>query len=100
MLVWMRAMDPTPWEDALVSFLADAWMPAALAALEAPAGVPTIDLTVHLTGHRPSGPEDPVLGVFTADHAGGGYVVEDGDLWTSDGRLVARMRQLRRMLPL
>lgn len=100
MLVWMRLMDPTPWEDPLVAFLADAWMPAAFAALDEPAGVPTIDLTVHLTGHRPSGPEDPVLGVFTADQAGEGYVVEDGDLWTSDGRLVARMRQLRRYLEL
>lgn len=100
MLVWMRPMDPTPWEDPLVAFLADAWMPAAFAALEEPAGVPTIDLTVHLTGHRPSGPEDPVLGVFTADQAGEGYVLEDGDLWTKDGRLVARMRQLRRYLEL
>lgn len=98
MLVWMRPADPTPWEDALVAFLADAWMPAAFAAVDAPVGLPTIDLTVHLTGERPADAEDPVLGVFTADHAGEGYVVEDGDLWTTDGRLVARMRQLRRYL--
>lgn len=100
MHVWMRLQDPSPWDDALVVFLADAWMPAAFAALEAPAGLPTIDLTVHLTGQRPKDPEAPVLGVFTADQAGQGYVIEDGDLWTSDGRLVARMRQLRRFLPL
>ncbi len=98
MRVWMRPADPTPWEDPLIVFLADAWMPAAFAAVERPVGLPTIDLTVHLTGHRPSDPEQPDVGVFTADHAGQGYVVEDGDLWTVDGDLVARMRQLRRYL--
>lgn len=98
MQVWMRMADPSPWEDALVCFLADAWMPATFAALDAPAAIPTVDLTVHATGHRPEDPTTPVLAVFTADHGADGYVVEDGQLWTPEGELVARARQLRRIL--
>ena len=67
--------------------------------LDGVAFVPTVDLTVHfrepLGGRNaPVGPEDFVLGVFTTEVIRDGFFVEDGELWSPSGRLIAQSRQL------
>ena len=77
--------------------LLDAWPPPYLPMLNAPAPAATIDLTYHVLQPLPladAGPNDAyamvVKGPFLKDGFGESY----GELWTRDGRLVARTRQL------
>lgn len=100
MRVWMRMAEPTWFDEPLVVFLADAWMAALYAVLDEPEPVPTLDLSLQVHELPDEvGPHDPLLGVFRAEHAREGYAFEDGTLWTEAGRLVARVRQTRRVLP-
>lgn len=99
MRAWMRMAEPTPMTTPLAVFLSDAWMAALFSVLEAPAPVPTLDLSVQI--HQvpvEHGDDEPLLGVFKAEHATDGYAFEDGTLWTSEGALVARARQTRAVL--
>ena len=61
--------------------------------------VPTIDLTIHFRSPIP-----PVVGawylvVFRSQMATDGFVEEDGEVWSADGRLLAHSRQLAVLLP-
>jgi acyl-CoA thioesterase len=90
---WIRLDDDEPLDDVAVLMLCDAWPPAIFTALEVPTGVPTIDLTVHLR-HRP----EPVPGWcfvrFRTSLVEGGYLEEDGEVWSAEGHLLAQSRQL------
>ena len=44
---WLRFAEPRPLDAAALAMYADAWLPAPFPRLTAPAGAPTIDLTVH-----------------------------------------------------
>lgn len=57
---------------------------------------PTIELTVHWRD-EPAG--DWLLCRFESRYLSGGYVEEDGELWSDDGRLVAQSRQISRFTP-
>ena len=96
---WIRLADPEDVDDVVVSALADAWTPAVFSRITEPLGVPTIDLTVHFRDEPPGRP-DWTFARFRSRHAVGGYVEEDGELWSSDGRLLAQCRQLAVELPL
>jgi acyl-CoA thioesterase len=52
---------------------------------------PTVDLTVHV---RDPGPHRWVACRFTTRFVTGGWLEEDGEMWSQDGRLVAQSRQL------
>ena len=78
--------------------MADAWLPPVFGRLRAPAAVPTIDLTVHLRSPIPEGYDDWVLVSFRTSVASDGFIEEDGELWTRDGRLLAQSRQLALVL--
>lgn len=58
-----------------------------------PNGVPTIDLTVHFR-QAPSRQPGWALVRFRTTVAAEGYVEEDGEAWSADGRLLAQSRQL------
>jgi acyl-CoA thioesterase len=60
-------------------------------------GVPTVDLTVHIRAALPL-PGDFVLAVFRTREVSGGFLEEDGEIWSRDGRLLAHSRQLGVML--
>lgn len=89
---WLRLADgsePDPW---ILLMLSDGMPPSILEARGTGVGhVPTIQLTTHLFARpRPGW----VRGRFRTRVQGGAFVDEDGDLWDSDGRLVATTRQL------
>lgn len=96
---WIRLADPDDVDDVVVAALADAWMPAVFTRVVEPLGVPTVDLTIHFRDEPPGRP-DWTFTRFRSRHAAGGYVEEDGELWSSDGRLLAQCRQLAVELPI
>ena len=96
---WIRLADPEPVDDVVVAALADAWTPAIFSRFVDPLGVPTIDLTIHFR-EEPPGTVDWSFVRFRSRHASAGYVEEDGEVWSSDGRLLAQCRQLAVELPM
>ncbi len=94
---WLRLAEGTrPLDGALLAAYSDAWPPAVFASNELPllmGGVPTVDLTVHIRATLPQ-PDDFVLAVFRTREVAGGFLEEDGELWSRDGRLLAHSRQL------
>jgi acyl-CoA thioesterase len=91
---WMRSAQPRPLDHPLLAAMTDAWMPPAFLRMPEPLFVPTIDLTIHFRAPLPPEPHPWVLGIFTTRLAAGGVCEEDGEVWSADGRLLARSRQL------
>jgi hypothetical protein len=90
---WIRLVDGEPLDELVVTAMTDAWPPAVFTRSATPMAVPTIDLNVHL--RQPV--VDPgawSLVVFRSRLSAGGYVEEDGEVWSEDGRLLAQSRQL------
>jgi acyl-CoA thioesterase len=98
LLVWMRLVEDRPLDDLLLTFLADSAPPALYAILREAIPMPTADLTLHLAPAARRARGRWALGVVRSRVAGDGYAVEDGELWTPDGELLATSRQLRRVL--
>ena len=99
---WIRLMKPEPINGPVVAAMTDAFPPAVFARSDTPNPVPTIDLTIHFrTGLPPDGlaPSQWVLGSFRTRTIAEGFLEENGDLWTEDGRLLAQSRQLAIRLP-
>src|SRR3954470_12443281 len=90
---WIKPLDPHPIDAALVAQIADAWLPAVFIRLTGPNAVPTIDMTIHFRADLPL-PADYLLVRFESRLSHGGFVEEDGWIWSRDGRLVAHSRQL------
>jgi acyl-CoA thioesterase len=92
---WIRFAEPRPLDDLALAVFADAWMPSVFTRLDRPMGVPTVDLTVHFRASVPVGdPSDHVFSVFRSETAAEGFFVEDGQIWSSSGTLIALSRQL------
>ncbi|WP_436795313.1 acyl-CoA thioesterase [Actinospongicola halichondriae] len=96
---WIRLAEGDPVDDVVVAALTDAWTPAIFNRCADRLGVPTIDLTIHFRDEPPE-QADWSFVRFTSRHAAGGYVEEDGEVWSSDGRLLAQSRQLAVELPI
>jgi acyl-CoA thioesterase len=65
--------------------------------------VPTVELTVHFRDRErlcTLAPEEHCLAVFRSKTAQEGFIEEDGEIWSADGRLLAQCRQLAVLLPL
>jgi acyl-CoA thioesterase len=99
---WIR-LNPTeghqPADHVLVAALTDAWVPPIYTRVDERMGVPTIDLTVHFRAPLPPGDAGWFLVVFRSQMAADGFVEEDGEVWSADGRLLAHSRQLAVLLP-
>lgn len=97
---WLRLREPRPWDGAQIAAFADAWPPAVFASRDMPAttaGVPTVDLTIHILAPdrvAALAPADFVLAVFRTETVRAGYLEEDGELWSPTGELLARCRQV------
>lgn len=99
---WMRAEGPRPLDDTFAVFMVDACVPPVYARGTAPVGVPTIELSIHFaqTLPRPGAADDAfTLGVFRSEAAREGFMLEDGELWSEDGELLVRSRQLALLIP-
>jgi acyl-CoA thioesterase len=88
---WIRLADGRPTDATVLPFFADAFPPSLFGLLGRIGWVPTIELTVHVR-HRPA--PGWVQARFVTHDLQDGRMIEDGDLWDADGRLVARSRQL------
>ena len=102
---WMRLAEPRLADAMLVAAFLDGWIPAIFPRLTQPtqAGVPTVDLTIHFHARLPlpdATPDDYYLATFTAPHAVNGAFIEEGELWSRAGLLIAQSRQLALMPPL
>jgi acyl-CoA thioesterase len=93
---WLRLADPEPLDHPQLALLTDAWLPAVFSRMTVPAAVPTVDLTIHFREPIPADPDPEAcyLGVFGATVGAEGFVEEDGEIWSPDGRLLAQSRQL------
>ena len=93
---WVELIEQRGIDAAFVALCTDVWWPPSLEPLTKPAGVPTIDLTIHFRADLPREPlpDQPVLGVFTTAASVNGTVEEDGVVFAADGTLLAQSRQL------
>jgi acyl-CoA thioesterase len=81
----------------MIVAITDALPPPIFVTEVGPMAIPTIDLTIHIRAELPTvkwEPGDWVLARFSTRYASGGFLEEDGELWTSDGTLLAHSRQL------
>jgi acyl-CoA thioesterase len=95
---WIRLEDPEPVDHIVVAALTDAWLPAVFSRMTVPVAVPTVELTVHFREPPPKRIEWCLVR-FRSRHAAHGYVEEEGEVWSEDGRLLAQSRQLALFLP-
>ncbi len=97
---WIRLAEPRLVDAPLVVSFADGWPPSLFSHLArdvATRGVPTVDLTVHFRCTLPlaeAKPDDFTLVTFRTRSVREGFLEEDGELWSRDGRLLAHSRQL------
>jgi acyl-CoA thioesterase len=96
---WIRLAEPRPVDHLLMAAFTDAWLPPIFTAvtMEKPIGVPTIDLTIHFRAPLPpEGMADDgwLFALFRTRTASEGFIEEDGEIWSADGRLLAQSRQL------
>jgi acyl-CoA thioesterase len=97
---WIRLREKRPLDYPLLAAYSDALPPAVFArANEANefGALPTVDLTVHYRVDPATaevGPEDFCLAIFRSRVAHRGYIEEDGEIWSRQGRLLAQSRQL------
>jgi acyl-CoA thioesterase len=98
---WIELVEPRGIDAPFVALCTDVWWPPSLEPLTQPAGVPTIDLTIHFRADLPREPlpDQPLLGVFTTAASMGGTIEEDGLVFAADGTLLAQSRQLALWVP-
>lgn len=92
---WTRLADGRPTDSLCVPLFLDCWPPAVFSRTMRPdeVGAPTLELTVHWRNRVPAG---WLNARFHSRQLAGGYVDENGELWSEDGVLVAESRQLAR----
>ena len=94
---WFRLREPQVADPIVLTSYADNWFPALFFKTREPVGVPTVDYTVHFRTGLPlpnASPEDYYLLAFRAPLSHDGFVVEDGEIWSEGGQLVAQVRQM------
>jgi acyl-CoA thioesterase len=90
---WIRLTDPRPADHVLLAALTDAWLPPVFSRTTERFGVPTIDLTIHFrSAHLPD--DDWFLVRFRTRSSLEGFLEEDGEIWSREGRMLAQSRQL------
>ncbi|HWH44179.1 MAG TPA: thioesterase family protein [Thermoleophilaceae bacterium] len=98
---WMRLDPPRIADEFVVAAMTDAWYPAVFGVLSETTGLPTVDLTIHFRVPLPletATSEDWYLTRFTSGASAGGFVEEDGEIWSAGGVLLAQSRQLALVL--
>lgn len=94
---WLKLKDEQPMTAVLAAAMLDVWFPAPFVVLSEPALAPTLEYTVHFPRELPlpdNTEPDWTLARLTAGQAVDGHFSEDGELWSRDGTLLARSRQV------
>lgn len=94
---WMKLKDEQPMTAVLAAAMLDVWFPAPFVTLDERVQCPTLEYTVHFPREFPvAGAEGPdwTLVRLTAEEGYDGHFSEDGELWSRDGILLARCRQM------
>lgn len=91
---WIRFADGRPPDLRSLALFVDAFPPTALN-LDRFGWVPTIELTVHFRARPAPG---WLQAAFTSRFLVESHMEEDGEIWDTDGNLVALSRQLSRIL--
>ncbi|MCU1615033.1 MAG: TesB-like acyl-CoA thioesterase 1 [Frankiales bacterium] len=93
---WIRLTEPHPYSPALAALLLDALFPSLYAVQTEPVPIPTAEITAHFA------PTEAAPDWFYIQQrtvwATPGLCLDDAELWTAEGRLLAQARQLRRIL--
>lgn len=100
---WIRLPEHRTVDALLAAAITDGWIPPTFSRIQEPVVVPTIDLTIHFRSELPHpglAPDAFVLAVFRTTVAAGGFLEEDGEIWSPDGTLLAQSRQLATILPM
>lgn len=98
---WCRLRGDVAQDVVMFAALLDVWAPPALMLLDGPRPAATVDLTYHFLAPLPlagAGPNDAYACRAVCTWAKDGYAETVGSLWSADGRLVARQRQLVALL--
>jgi acyl-CoA thioesterase len=93
---WVRLRPAADYQPAVPAVLLDALAPSLYAVLAMPVMVPTVEFTVHYSPVQPSGEWFFIEQRTT--WSTGSFCVDEAELRTPDGTLVAQSRQLRRIL--
>jgi hypothetical protein len=93
---WIRLLPSPDYREAVAAVLLDALAPSLYAVMTAPTPIPTVEFTVHFTPARPTGEWFLIRQRTTWSTAE--LCVDEAELCTPDGQVVARSRQLRRIL--
>ena len=98
---WLALADGSELDYAAITVLLDSWFPVAYTRSSGGLAAPTVAYTVDFlsTLPRANEPEGPLLGAFSSPGAHQGHFVEDGELWSQNGELVAVSRQHALVLP-
>ncbi len=88
---WFGFADGRPVDTLALLMVCDAFPPAVFHLDMPPGWVPTLEYTVHVRSIPAPG---PVRCVFRSQFVQGGFLNEDGEVWDSEGKLVAQSRQL------
>lgn len=96
LVAWVRPHAPVPLDAAALAVLLDVMPPALYAVATAPVPVPTVELSASFTGAT----AEPgwVLCRIATRQAADGWCVDDSEVWSAEGTLLAQARQTRRVL--
>jgi acyl-CoA thioesterase len=92
---WLGFADGREPDVLSLPLFADAMPPAVFELMDRPSWVPTIELTVHVRARPAPG---LLRTVFRTNNLRDGLLDEEGEVWDSEGRLVAQSRQLAMLL--
>lgn len=92
---WIRLRDEQPVDPVLAAAVLDVWYPAPFVVFKELPFAPTLEYTVHFPRKIPEpGPPDWNLIRLTAQEGVEGHFSEDAELWSRDGKLLAKARQM------
>jgi len=92
---WIRLRDEQPVDPVLAAAVLDVWYPAPFVVFRELPFAPTLEYTVHFPRTIPEpGPPDWNLIRLTAAEGTEGHFSEDAELWSRDGKLLAKARQM------
>jgi acyl-CoA thioesterase len=97
---WIVPNDPGPWDHRLALVASDLWVPPIVRHPERVAPTPSLHHVVHFGPDVHGDTATPLLVRHCLSSGGRGLTEEDIALWSADGRLLLKARQLRTVVPL